>query len=198
MAKLIGITGQIGSGKSTAASVLAKMGAAVVDADQIGRTVVEQNPALVKQIAKVFGNDVLTKSRKLDRKRVAEIAFSSKSNKFRLDKLVHPFLLKELKRQVKKLSRSHDVIVIDAALLLDWSLDRVVDTVLVINASQNKRLARLKKRGISTVDVKARQKHQLSFKEFQRRSDKILMNNSTKLEFEKEVRDWARQFFLSN
>ena len=193
---LIGITGQIGSGKSTAAKVLARMGAAIIDADKIGRAVVENNPNLVNQLAKAFGGKILTSRGKLKRNRTAKIAFSSKSNKRKLDRLVHPFLLHELKQQIKKLSKKYNVIVIDAALLLDWGLDKLVDQVLVIQSSEKQRFKRLQKRGISSADARARQRMQLLCSEYKKRADKVILNNETKAALEAKVRNLARPLFL--
>jgi dephospho-CoA kinase len=198
MPTLIGITGQIGSGKSTAAKVFAKLGAAVINADKIGRQVVEKNPALTSKLAGAFGSEVLNPNGSLKRKRVAQIAFSNKSNKKRLDSLVHPFLLKELKRQITCLSKSHRVIVIDAALFLDWNLDKITDQVLLIHGSEKIRLSRMMSRGIKIADAKARQKWQMKFSKMRKRADKIILNNTSKIEFELKVRNWAGQFFSAS
>ncbi len=192
---LIGITGQIGAGKSTAARVLSRMGAVIIDADQIGREAVEHNPKLKKQLAKAFGPEVLTKWGNLNRKRTAEIAFSSKAHKRKLDRLVHPFLLHELRQQIKKLSSQYDIIVIDAALLLDWGLHKLVNRVLVIHSGEKKRFKRLQKRGISIADARARQRMQPSLAVFFKNADKIISNDSSKAELEAKVKNWANQFF---
>ena len=192
---LIGITGQIGAGKTTAALVLARMGAAIIDADKIGREVVENNPRLVKQLAQAFGREILTNREKLNRNRTAQIAFSSKSNKRKLDRLVHPFLLHELQRQIKKLSKKYYVIVIDAALLLDWGLDKLVDQVLVIHSGEKQRFKRLQQRGISPADARARQRTQLPYLEFKKRADKVILNNESKAALKAKVINWAKPLF---
>jgi dephospho-CoA kinase len=192
---IIGITGQIGSGKTTATGVFKKLGAVVIDADRIGREVVESNPELIRKIVRAFGSDTVTPKGKLRRARVAEIAFQSERNKQRLDRLVHPFLLTDLKKQIKLHLKKHKVVVIDAALLLDWNFDRIVDIVLVIHAPLKSRLRRLIKRGISLKDSMARQKMQLPFNEYKRRADKIIYNNASRKEFEKKVKTYAGQFF---
>ncbi|MGH8016350.1 MAG: dephospho-CoA kinase, partial [Candidatus Zixiibacteriota bacterium] len=171
---------------------------AVINADNIGREVVENNRVLLKKLARTFGQDLLTSAGILKRKRVAQIAFASQKNKRRLDQLVHPFLLKSLRDSIKRFARNHEVIVIDAALLLDWNLDQVADKVLLIHSGFKKRLIRLQKRGMNISDIKARQKWQLSYDEFRRRSDKVILNNSTKSDFEKKVRNWAREYFETN
>ena len=192
---LIGITGQIGAGKTTAANILKAMGAVVIDADKIGRKVVETNPKLIQKLAGAFGPQILTPAGNLRRKKTAEIAFSSSKNRNLLNSLVHPFLLRELKKQIKRSLSKKQVVVIDAALLLDWKLDNLVDVTLVIGCSQEKRLARLMKRGLSKSDVLARMKSQLPFRDYQKGADRIILNSSTKAAFKRKVQKWADSFF---
>ncbi|RKX27818.1 MAG: dephospho-CoA kinase [Candidatus Zixiibacteriota bacterium] len=174
---LIGVTGQIGSGKSTAAEILKSFGAVVVDADLIGRQVVDGTLSLRRKLAHEFGEDIIDSSGILNRKKLADRAFRDEQSKRVLDVLVHPYLLEELDKQVRFLKKKYDVVVIDAALLLDWELDLKVDFVLVIHASQNDRIRRLEARGISRSDAKARQKAQLPFRVYQSRADRVVLNN---------------------
>ena len=192
---LIGITGQIGAGKTTAADILKTMGAVVIDADKIGRKVVETNPKLIQKLARAFGPQILTPAGNLRRKKTAEIAFSTEKNRNLLNSLVHPYLLRELRQQVRIYLAHKKVVVIDAALLLDWKLDNLVDVTLVIGCSQDKRLARLIKRGLSKSDALARMKSQLPFRDYQKGADRIILNSSTKAAFKRKVQKWADSFF---
>lgn len=192
---LIGITGQIGAGKTTAANILKAMGAVVIDADKIGRKVVETNPKLIRKLARVFGPQILTPSDKLRRTKTAEIAFSSERNRKLLNSLVHPYLLKELMRQVRINLSKKKVVVIDAALLLDWKLENLVDQTLVISCSKKKRLTRIIKRGLSKYDALARMKSQLPFRDFQKRADRVILNSSTEAAFKRKVQKWADSYF---
>ena len=185
---LIGLTGQIGAGKTTVARMLAAMGAVVIDADRIGREVVERTPALLKRLAREFGSDILTPTGRLRRKRLAELAFASDERKAALNRLVHPYLLRELRRQVRAALRTADLVVIDAALLLHWGMDDEVDEIWVVHASLKDRLARLAERGISAKDALARQRAQLPFAEFRRRADRVLLNNTSTANLEAKVR----------
>ena len=175
----IGVTGQIGAGKTTAAKILASFGAAVIDADCIGREVVESSAPLRKKLAGAFGSDILTSAGSLKRRALARLAFANADNKRRLNELVHPYLLRELRRQMRQLRRQHQVVVIDAALLFDWNLESELDFVVVVHASLETRLKRLQARGISRQDARCRQRVQLPFREYQRRADYVILNNST-------------------
>lgn len=155
------------------------MGAAVIDADRIGREVVENNPQVLARLVRRFGEDILTRSGRLNRRKLALRAFQNDAAKLHLNRIVHPPLLKELKRQTRQAARVNNVVVIDAALLLDWNLDRIVDLTIVIRASQSKRLERLMDRGISRTDALARQRGQLPLVEYRLRADYVLLNNDS-------------------
>jgi len=176
---LIGITGQIGAGKSTAAQILKSFGAAVIDADKIGHDVVNNNPSLLRKLVKAFGKSILTKSGNLNRKKLAVLAFESELSKDKLNRLVHPYLLRKLHRQIKNKSERFKIVVIDAALLLDWNLDKDMDLNLVIHTSRKRRLEFLKKRGITRRDALARESRQLKYAEYRKRADTLIFNNST-------------------
>ncbi|MBK7143619.1 MAG: dephospho-CoA kinase [bacterium] len=192
---LIGLTGQIGSGKSTAARVFEELGAAIVDADMIGRDVVEMSPPVLKKLTKQFGNEILTPSGSLNRRMLARRAFASDESKVALNAIVHPYLLDELHRQVKAYLKQGKVVVIDAALLLDWDLDKQVDKTLVITASPTIRVKRMEERGLSHQEVLDRQKVQLPLTEYKRRATDILTNNGTREELARKVTKlWHRWF----
>ena len=185
---LIGLTGQIGAGKSTAARIFAQLGAVVVDADMIGRQVVEQSPTLLKKLSKRFGRVVLLPSGKLNRRALAEVAFASPKSTRALNSLVHPYLLKELRRQVKRHSKHRKVVIIDAALLLNWWLDREVDRTIVISAPLAIRIKRMSARGLSRAEVIARQKSQPAVATFRSRADFVISNSGTSAELRQRLK----------
>ncbi len=190
---LIGLTGQIGAGKSTVAEILEEFGAGVVDADSIGKQVVDESPALLKKLVKRFGREILTGTGMLDRKALARKAFSTSENKRALDSLVHPYLLKELHKQVKLASKAYRVVVIDAALLLNWGLDSQVDATVVVTASQKVRVVRMAERGFSREEILARQKAQYPLSEYRRRATHVIANNGGRNELRQRVlRLWKR------
>ncbi len=176
---LIGLTGQIGSGKTTAAKILQSFGAVVIDADKIGHEVVDNSLPLRRKLARHFGADVLKANGALNRKMMAKRAFADDLSKQQFNTLVHPYLLKELRRQITQQLRQHKVVVVDAALLLDWDIADEMDFILVLHASQETRFKRLEKRGLSRKDAIARQKAQLPYREYQKLADRVILNNST-------------------
>jgi dephospho-CoA kinase len=195
---LIGLTGQIGAGKSTAAKTMARLGAAIIDADQIGHEVVERSTALRRKLAQAFGPEIVDARGQIRRKKLATLAFADRKAKAKLNSLVHPYLLKELRRRMKGLLRANSVVVIDAALLLYWGMDREVDFVLVIRASRTERLKRLKSKDLSPEEALARERAQLPYREFQKRSDRVILNNGTPRDLERKVAHWYRDLTAQN
>jgi dephospho-CoA kinase len=189
----IGVTGQIGSGKSTAAQILGSFGAAVISADEIGREVVDGSASLRKRLARRFGRDILDKNCCLIRKRLATKAFANQEATAALNEIVHPRLLSELRRQVKRLEKTNSVVVVDAALLLYWNLDREMDCTLVIHAGQETRLARALERGISRSDALSRQRAQLPFSAFRSRADRLLLNSGSVADLTRKLSDWYQK-----
>lgn len=185
---IIGLTGQIGSGKSSAARILARLGAVVISADQIGRDVVDRSDVLRRKLLRAFGPSIVDSHGKIRRKRLAELAFVDRTSRDKLNSLVHPYLLAELRKQMRRAGRGENVVVIDAALLLYWNMDREVDSVVVIHASRKTRLARLRARGIDRKDALARERALLPYAEYRRRANHIILNNGTRADLSRKVR----------
>lgn len=183
----IGLTGLIGAGKSTVAQILARNGAAIIDADQIAREVIDLYPALLKKLTARFGKNILTPAGKLRRKKLAAVVFADESARRELNSVIHPYIGREIKRRMKQLSRANQIVVIEAALLLGSSIESDMNTVLVIHASKQVRLRRLLKRGLTREDALLRMKRQLPLSEFRRRADRLILNQDSLRSLEKKV-----------
>ena len=190
---LIGLTGQIGAGKSTVAEILIMHNARIVDADLIGREVVESSGELFGQLIAAFGSDILSPEGSLDRARLAELAFRDEPSKAKLNELVHPHLLAALHTQAQEYDPAKNLVVIDAALLLDWGLETEVDEVWVVESDEIKRLSRLIDRGFTESDALARQKVQPSAEQFRAKATRLIENNGSRADLEAAVSDIIRQ-----
>lgn len=177
---LIGITGLIGSGKSEVARIFKKNGAFVISADKIGKNVVEKNKSILNKLARAFGPGILTPSGRLRRKKLGELAFSSGENKKILNRIVHPALLKELFYQSHSAAKKYEIVVIDAALLINWGWDKKVDMTILVHATRKNRLSRLLRKGYAAEEFHERTKSQLKYSELSRHANLILLNNSSK------------------
>ncbi len=190
--KLIGITGQIGSGKSEVAEIFRQHGAYVISADLIGKEVVENNPAVLRRLVKTFGREILTPKGRLRRRRLGEIVFSSDQNKNRLNKIVHPPLLNELDKRVNKALKKYDLVVIDAALLIDWDWDKKVDLTILVHSRDDVKIKRLEKKGLSKKEARQRIKSQIKYSILRKRSNIVIFNNkslaSLRLKVEKIIK----------
>ncbi len=185
---IIGLAGQIGSGKSSVAKILARFGAIVISADQIGHEVVDRSQALRLKLVRAFGPTIIDSRGIIRRKKLAELAFAGEDSRIKLNSLVHPYLLAELRKQLRQAKRGGKIVVIDAALLLYWKMDREVDCVIVVHASRQLRLNRLQARGVDRKDALARERAQLPYSEYLGRADHVILNNGTKADLSRKVR----------
>ena len=199
---VIGVTGGIASGKTTVAGMLAGFGATVIDADQIGRAVVEGHPEALSQLVETFGSEIISTRGTLDRRRLGRMAFSSAGARKKLNSIVHPLLLRELKVQVAQATVEHPErpAVIDAALLLEWILNPSsacllphIDITIVVVASETTRIARLAAKGFAPKEARERIRAQLSSNERMIYADYVLHNEGSLEELECQVSGLWRQ-----
>lgn len=189
---LIGVTGQIGAGKSTVSGILQTLGCELISGDDIGRLVVERSAHVRSRLAKRFGRDILLPDDKIDRAELGRRAFASESNRLALNAIVHPPLLRELSLRLRVLRKTHAVVVIDATLLIEWGLHKKVDEVVVVTAARATRHKRLASRSLSSADIRAREKLQLSQTEFKYRATKVFTNNGKFAPLRRDVASWLK------
>lgn len=185
---IFGVTGLIGSGKSTVARVFARMGATLIDCDRIGKEVVESDPAVLYRLVLEFGSTILTADKKLDRRRLGQLAFSSPEKTARLNAIVHPALLAELDNRIQRARRRHTHAVVDAALLVYWKYYSRMDATILVSSYARLRTARLRRAGLSREEIGQRTKSQLSLAELHRHSDRVITNNKDLLSLQRKAR----------
>ncbi len=177
---LIGITGGIACGKTEVAEVFRKKGAVVLSGDRIGKEVVEENRTVLKELARTFGQDILNKNGTLNRRKLGEIAFASEESRDRLNKIIHPPLLKELRRRIQSIGEKtpEAVVVIDAALIVEWGLERELDHLIFVESKEENKIKRLQKeKGYSKKEALDRIKSQLPEKVKEKKADVIIRND---------------------
>jgi dephospho-CoA kinase len=157
--QMIGLTGGIGSGKSTVAGLLAERGAVVIDADLIARQVVEPGSPVLEQLVERFGADIVGPDGRLDRPRLAERAFVDDESRKALEAITHPAIGEEFLRQVAAASEG-TVVVHDVPLLVESKNPAQYRAVIVVEAPRDLRLARLEARGIPVDDAERRMAQQ--------------------------------------
>ena len=150
-ALVIGVTGGIGSGKTTVANLFAALGVPVIDADDLARKVVAPGQAAYEAIVQRFGTSVLSKSGELDRRRLREQVFSDPDSRVELEAIVHPRVYAEIEQQLNKLSCAYAVVVVP--LLIETGATSLVDRVLVVDASEDTQIQRASRRDGTTPDT---------------------------------------------
>ncbi|MFH1335266.1 MAG: dephospho-CoA kinase [Candidatus Zixiibacteriota bacterium] len=177
---LIGITGGIACGKTEVSKVFRKKGAVVLSGDRIGKEVAEKNRGILKELVRTFGSQILNKRGGLNRRRLGEIAFASKISKEKLNRMVHPYLLNELRRKIEGLGKKHHrgMVVIDAALIVEWGLQKELDYLIFVQSKREDRIRRLReKKGYSRKESEGRIKSQLPEKTKRKLADFVIKND---------------------
>lgn len=185
----IGLTGGIGSGKTTISKYLIDKGHNVIDADVIARDVVSPGSKALEDIKREFGSGFFLEDGSLDRKALGELVFNNPSEKKKLEEITHKEIIKEIKRQLNLFGEKEKKIVfLDAPLLFEVGLDKYVDLVWLVTASQKNRGKRVSVRdNISIDDVEARIRNQMAEEEKIERADVKIDNNGTKEELYQEI-----------
>ena len=188
---IVGLVGRAGSGKSTVARALAADGAVVIEADRIGHEVTDRDPEVRRALAAEYGEAVYLADGSLDRRRVAARVFADPAARARLDRLVHPRILSRIRERIEALRVAgfRDVVLIDAALMLEWGLERECDAVIAVTAPEEQQVARLMRaRGWSEAEVRARLAAQRGNESFAAAADVALENRGEIEELERAAR----------
>ncbi len=174
--KVIGLTGGIGSGKSTVSRVLAELGAVIIDADKVGHEALKPGTELWREVVAAFGRQILTPGGDIDREKLGEIAFSNPDSLVRLNRIMHPRLYEVVKAQIEECRRQGTgVVVLEAPLLIEAGWTSLVDKIWVTVASETTVLKRLQERtGLSEPESLARIRSQLSSAERTRHTNVVI------------------------
>jgi dephospho-CoA kinase len=190
---LVGLTGGIGAGKSAVAELLAERGAVIVDADEVARAVVEPGqPALAKLVDR-FGAGIVGADGRLDRSALAKLAFVDDDTRRDLEAITHPAINEEFGRRVAE-APSDAVVVLDVPLLVEspQARERGYQTVIVVEAPRDVRLARLQARGVDRADAEARMAAQVGDDERRKIATYVVDNSGDRASLQRQVDEvWA-------
>ena len=183
----VGLTGGIATGKSTVARMLTAKGALLVDLDELAHTVEEPGGAVWGEIVRHFGEDILDADRKIDRKKLGAIVFSDPGKRRLLNSVVHPAVFEVWQERLNGIRRiNRDAVVLsDIPLLVEASMEKMVDLVLLVYLPREKQIARLMKRdGYSRSEAEMRIAAQMPIEEKKPHADIVISNEGSEEETE--------------
>ena len=189
--KVIGLTGGIGSGKSTVSQFLAELGAVIIDADKVGHEAFKPDTEIWREVVATFGRQILTPEGDIDRGKLGKIVFGSSESLARLNRIMHPRMYDMVKARLEEYRRQGvDVVVLEVPLLLEVGWTQLVDEVWVTIASEATVLKRLQERtGLSEPESLARIRSQMSNEERVKHADVVINNDCDLDELETKVEE---------
>lgn len=177
---LVGLTGGIGSGKSTVSELLAARGAVIIDADAIVREIQEPGSPVIDQLVETFGPTVVDADGALDRQAMANIVFTDPDALKKLNAIVHPAVGAEMNRRVIAQRETHNVVVLDIPLLTENPREGLQGRI-VVDVPEELQIARLVEfRGFSEDDARARMSRQATREERLSKADFVVDNSGTR------------------
>ncbi len=189
---LVGLTGGIGSGKSTVAKLLADRGVVVVDADVLAREAVEPGTPGFEQVVKRFGSELvdLATGGVLDRKKLAEIVFADEGARKDLEAIIHPEVGRLLLEEVARYRETDRIVVFDAPLIVEGGFGDGLDALIVVTAPREEQIARLiRDRGMAEDEASARIAAQSSQEEKLARATHVVRNEGSMDELDGQVQE---------
>lgn len=190
---VVGLTGGIGSGKTALAALLSERGAHVIDADQLGRDALHPGEPAWHSVVSQFGDEILTPAMEIDRKRLAALVFSDPGKLAALNAIVHPVIMEGIADALERYAGTDDVVVLDAALIIELGLQSAVDLLVAVVAAEGTRTKRLvEQRDMTAEDVIARMNVQAPTEEIAARAEVVVKNEGTLEDLAAEAdRLWA-------
>ena len=187
----VGLTGGIGSGKSTVSAIFQRLGAHIFDADSVAKDILENNETAQNEIIAEFGTDVLGPNEKIEKHKLARIAFQDENHQLRLNTIIHPYIFNVIYKEFDEISlkNKYDIFAIDAALIYESGLDTHLDYIVVITSHLKLRTERVMTRGqLSREEFLKRRELQWSDGDKVHMADFVIHNNGTANELEEETK----------
>ena len=177
----VGLTGGIGSGKSTVAQMFQRLGVHLIDADQLGREAVEPGQPALAEIAETFGADVLHEDGTVNRAALAGIVFKDSEALARLNSIVHPRIWEEEERLLAgyETQDPEGIVILDAAVLIEAGFADRMDIIVVVDLDEADQIHRLTSKGMTAEDARSRIHSQLSREERLDRADFVIDNRGS-------------------
>ena len=176
---VVGLTGNLASGKSEASKILKKLGAMIVDADAVAQKLTAQGTPIHRAIRKIFGDGFFTRSGQLNRRKLAWHVFSHPNDLKKLNTLIHPGVIVELYRVLEKERRKKGVLVLSVPLLFESRMEKLADWTVLIASDTPTMLARASARGVPPLLAKKILASQWPMARKEKAVDFVIDNNGT-------------------
>jgi len=188
--KLVGLTGGIASGKSTVAAILKQLGAAVINADELSREVVQPERDAWKEIVKTFGADILQQDKTLDRKKLRTIVFDNPEARKKLEAIIHPKVRALAEERIRELAAAgRSIIVYEVPLLFEGQLHHWLRPVILVACDINTQKKRLRDRDhLTATEAQRHIGAQMSLEEKRKLADYVIENTGSLEDLEQEVK----------
>lgn len=188
--KLFGLTGGIASGKSTVAAILQRLGAAVINADELSREVMKPGQDAWKEIVETFGSDILQKDQSLDRKRLRKIVFHNPLARKKLEAIVHPRVRSLAEQRIRELaSAGSSIIVYEVPLLFEGQIHVWLRPVVLVACDPETQKQRLRQRDqLSDTEAQQHLDAQMTLEDKRKLADYVIENTDSLEDLEQQVR----------
>jgi dephospho-CoA kinase len=189
--KLVGLTGGIASGKSTVAAILRRLGAAVVDADDLSRQVVQPGEVAWQEIAAAFGAEVLQPDQTIDRQKLRKIIFNDPVARKNLEAIIHPRVRALAEQRIEEYATAgYEIVVYEVPLLFEVRLHETLRPVILVACDPKTQTERIMRRDrVSRADAQKTIAAQMSLEEKRKLADYVIENNGSLEELDQQVRE---------
>jgi len=187
-----GLTGGMGVGKSSAAKAFNKMGVHIFDADKEAKKLLDSSVIIQNDLMAEFGSDILDKSGKIDRTKLAKISFQDEYHQSNLNSIIHPHIFEKIDEEFEKVSsqKKASFFMVDGALIYESGLDTHLDYIIVVTAKLSVRMERSMNKGnLSREDIMRRMDLQWSCETKARMADFLIHNNTNTKDLNRQVKD---------
>lgn len=194
--EVIGLTGGIGTGKSTVTEYLVHKGFPVIDADAISHKITEKGSPALDRLREVFGNEYFTEDGELDRKKMASLVFNSPEDKEKLESIITLQVLTDMEKKLELLEKqgSAGTVFLDVPLLYESGADELTDAVWLVTADEEARIRRVMDRDMCSRDeVLDRMRHQMTCEEKAKLADEIIDNSFGRDELYNRIEELIRK-----
>ncbi len=188
--KIVAVTGGIGSGQSTVCNLFQILGCKIIDVDIKAKQIIQKDISVQKELRMVFGSEIFFKDGSLNRKHLAHLAFRDEAKTLELNKIIHPRMVAEVIEEMEtaRFSQRYPLIIIDAALIFEISIEKMFDVLIVVYAYLDNRIKRVMERDdLKRVEVLARVRRQIPLEDKKEWADFVIDNNGITDDLKKQT-----------